>query len=135
MLQRVFEFTYRTFHLQSNHFKMSAYRDKIFHLASLVERLRPEDFWLQFQLQLIKKSKNYNGATVLFLKIFSHQTFEMGIFYLPKQSRIPLHDHPNMCVVSKLLLGSVHWKAFDCLSKTSFRSFLCVLHIFCTLTL
>jgi hypothetical protein len=119
MLQRVFEFTYQTFHVQPIRFNVTTYRDKIFQLASLVQQLGAEDFQLSSQLQRIKQSRKHLSTTVLNLKIFSHKNFELGIFYLPKSSRIPLHDHPEMCVISKLLFGSVHWKAFDRLSQFS----------------
>ena len=37
----------------------------------------------------------------------------MGVFTLPKGAVMPLHNHPYMTVMSKLLYGSVRVRSFD----------------------
>ena len=37
----------------------------------------------------------------------------MGIFVFPPNSRIPLHDHPGMCVLSRVLYGDLRRQGLD----------------------
>jgi PCO_ADO len=39
--------------------------------------------------------------------------YSIGIFVFPPHARIPLHDHPCMCVLSRVLYGDVHRLQLD----------------------
>lgn len=39
--------------------------------------------------------------------------YSAGVFFLPKGSKLPLHDHRNMLVFCKLIYGRAEFKSYD----------------------
>jgi hypothetical protein len=57
---------------------------------------------------------------VRYLHMIERQNlYSIGIFVFPPGADIPLHDHPNMAVLSRVLYGSVTAKSFDLIPETS----------------
>mmetsp|Transcript_60918 Transcript_60918/g.144404 ORF Transcript_60918/g.144404 Transcript_60918/m.144404 type:complete len:211 (-) Transcript_60918:3-635(-) len=48
-----------------------------------------------------------------FVDVIDAPTFTIGIFLLPKGQALPIHDHPGMTVLSKVLYGSLLVSRFD----------------------
>jgi hypothetical protein len=50
-----------------------------------------------------------------YLSLDETDEYSMGVFFLPRFSRIPLHDHIGMDVVSKLLYGTMEVSSYHLL--------------------
>ena len=51
------------------------------------------------------------------MDICGSPAFQVSLFLLPKGRIIKLHDHPGMTVCSKVLVGSISVKAYNCISN------------------
>jgi cysteamine dioxygenase len=83
-------------------------------VCALMRSIQPKDLKFnkaQFQ-QLTKKKK------LMYVPIHDNVVPEVaiGIFILPPNSQLPLHDHPEMCVLSKLVHGSCRVRSYQPLS-------------------
>ncbi|TYH20291.1 hypothetical protein ES288_A05G419500v1 [Gossypium darwinii] len=63
-------------------------------VRTMLEKMKPSDVGLEQEAQVI------------------------GIFCMPPFSLIPLHNHPGMTVLSRLIYGSLHVKSYDWLDPT-----------------
>ncbi|KAH8874962.1 2-aminoethanethiol dioxygenase [Schistosoma japonicum] len=78
-------------------------------LLACVCSLTPKD--VGFDVRWISDS-NISAAPVAYVHIMENEVFSMGIFILRPGSRIPLHDHPGMYGILKVLTGSVRCRSF-----------------------
>ncbi|GJY17477.1 plant cysteine oxidase 2-like protein [Tanacetum coccineum] len=83
-------------------------------LCRILDGMRAEDLGLSRNLQFFKTKSN-PGITpkVACTTIYQSEKFSLCIFFLPANAVIPLHNHPEMTVFNKLLIGKVHIKAYD----------------------
>ncbi|XP_019187290.1 PREDICTED: plant cysteine oxidase 1-like isoform X2 [Ipomoea nil] len=89
-------------------------------LCNILDGMIPEDVGLSANLQFFQpKTKVEGDPRVTFTTIYKCNNFSLCLFFLPANAVIPLHNHPGMTVFSKLLLGSMHIKAYDWLDRDS----------------
>ncbi|GJN27508.1 hypothetical protein PR202_gb15538 [Eleusine coracana subsp. coracana] len=59
---------------------------------------------------------------ITYVHIHQCDDFSMGVFCFPAGAALPLHDHPEMVVLSKLLYGTVRKRSYDWVADAPPRS-------------
>lgn len=75
-------------------------------LRRILDNMRPEDVGLRRDLR-------FPNPRVTYTTIYECNKFSLCCFFIPANGVIPLHNHPDMTVFSKLLLGKMHIKSYD----------------------
>lgn len=83
-------------------------------IKSILDRMKLADLNLSPQMPYFKQASVPNGKSpITYLHVYECSKFSIGIFCLPPSSAIPLHNHPGMTVLSKILYGTMHIKSYD----------------------
>eukprot|EP01132_Coremiostelium_polycephalum_P007644 gene7644-9402_t len=65
----------------------------------------------------LTENKENNGKTVYYYPLIESQHFTLAIFAFPPHTQMPIHDHPEMSVLSKVIYGSPTIKSYDWIDK------------------
>ncbi|GMH27816.1 hypothetical protein Nepgr_029659 [Nepenthes gracilis] len=120
-IQGIYELCKRTFTPSGT---PAAAPQAVHKLCSLLDAISPADVGLKgenvendwgYGLSALNRFNRVArwAQPINFLDIHECDSFTMCIFCFPTSSVIPLHDHPEMTVFSKVLYGSLHVKGYD----------------------
>lgn len=92
------------------------FMDNFNKLKLLTNQIKKSDVCLSTDLISQDRLYNFNPTTeapVSYMEIFENETITLGIFIVKTGARIPLHDHPGMYGVIRVLHGTVSIQSYS----------------------
>ncbi|ETV88971.1 hypothetical protein H257_00392 [Aphanomyces astaci] len=85
---------------------------EVLEIKELCDRLLPSDLGLEVP-RAVAADKLPRFRPIRYIEVYEDADISMGIFVMPPGTTIPLHNHPQMTVISRVLYGSMQVNAFD----------------------
>ncbi|BAS70779.1 plant cysteine oxidase 2 [Oryza sativa Japonica Group] len=82
-------------------------------IKSVLDSISAADVSLTRNMSYFRRVNSNGIPKITYLHLYECEAFSIGIFCLPPRGVIPLHNHPNMTVFSKLLFGELRVKSYD----------------------
>ncbi|ODN02274.1 2-aminoethanethiol dioxygenase [Orchesella cincta] len=115
LLTKAFQaFKLRPLEGETSEASQSAFISELTHLQEAVRAVTGEDLSLEETVKSIPKS---NQQPVTFVDIFENSMMTMMVIIMKPGSRIPLHDHPNMYGMIKVLAGQIRVQSYTLLDE------------------
>lgn len=96
----------------------AVFQQQLSKLKELMRTLTAED--INFDPDLVRDTTKFNPqsreAPFTYIGLYEDKLFTMGVFVLKNGASLPIHDHPDMFGIVKVIHGSISIKSF---SKTS----------------
>ncbi|CAI5744216.1 unnamed protein product [Peronospora destructor] len=87
-------------------------------VVTLCGALRANHFGIHVPTPQIARTMN----DVHYWKLWESDSIDIGIFFMPPNSIIPLHNHPGMSVVTRVLYGAAFVTSYDMLSDAELQT-------------
>ena len=124
-IQRVGRQAYETFKTFSSH---ATFNDNFKELKSIINQITASDVGFDYQLVTNNRRREKDAvsewsdgehvgmaspAPVTYVHLYEDSVFSMGIFVLKDGVRLPLHDHPGMHGLIKVIHGSALFRCYS----------------------
>lgn len=95
------------------------FEDNLLKLKGLMNKVTSEDVCLDPSLfNPVNQGTENTPAPVTYIEILDDPNLTMGIFVLKSGARLPLHDHPLMYGVLKVVHGTVNIQSYSILTES-----------------
>nr|CAB3488324.1 unnamed protein product [Digitaria exilis] len=86
------------------------------YIRGIMDMIGPDDVGLRDEVRFFNwmNARGHQNPPIVTSKtIFQCNNFTIAVFFVPFGTVMPLHDHPDMTVFSKVLMGSARLEAYD----------------------